>query len=163
MKQSPENRTTYRFAAFGACGTIVLTADRVHVRTRSYLGWWEQTIPLEHLSPNFAVLVATPPIYFWACTLAITVVGFGIYGAVWGAATYPQKLPGVFLLMFGAWFAWFLYTHRKTEWIIFPACAGYGVNYTRQGPDEKLCDDFTRQMVESIKANHHPQKSRTTP
>lgn len=163
MNQNPENRTTYRFAAFGARGTITLAADRVHIRTLSYLGWWEQTIPLEHLSPSYAVLVATPPIYVWAWILATIFVFAGVYGFVWGAAQYPQKLVGVFLLTFGAWFAWYLYTHRKTEWIMFPACAGYGVNYTRQGPDERRCDDFTRQMVELIKANPPPQKSRTTP
>ena len=163
MNQNPENRTTYRFAVFGARGTVILAADRVHIRTRSYLGWWEQTIPLEHLSPNYAVLIATPQIYVWAWIFAITFVCSGIYGFDWGAALYPQKLSSVFVLMFGAWSAWYLYTHRKTEWIMFPACAGHGANYTRQGPDQKLCDDFTRQMVESIKANRHPQKSRTTP
>jgi hypothetical protein len=163
MNEIPETAVKYRFAAFGARGTITLRADCVHIRTRSYLGWWEQTIPLEHVSPNYATLTSTPGIYIWAWIMAILFAWLGIYGIIWGIALYPQKLVSGVLLLFSVWFMLYLFRRRKTEWIMFlTPQVGHGVNYTRQGPDKLECDNFTRQIVESINANRRAEKIRTT-
>ncbi len=161
MNENPEVIARYRFAAFGVSGTITLKTDGVHSCTRSYLGWWEQTMPLEHLSPNYATLTATPPTYIWAWIFGVLFAWIGIYGIIWGIAAYPQKLVGVFLLLSCVWFMWYLYRLRKTEWIIFlTARASHSLSYTRQGPDEKMCDEFTRQVVDLIDKTCHSAEAK---
>ena len=153
MDASTSERSVYRFAAIGARGTITLMKDSVHVKTRTFQGWWEQTIPLEHLSPLNATLTTTPPMYTLAWVLAILFLYAGIYVSVTSTAVFPRTLLGVFLLLFGAFFMWYLYRHRKTEWTTFPARGGgRGICYTRQGPDAESCDEFTRRVAMAIRS-----------
>ena len=100
--------------------------------------------------------------YNLAWVLAILFLYVGVYVAVTSTAIFPGTVAGVFLLVFGAWFMWYLYRRRKTVWIMFPVRGGgRGICYTRQGPDEARCDDFTQQIVESINVNRTPDKTRT--
>jgi hypothetical protein len=157
MDASSDENSVYRFAAFAARGTITLTKDSVHVKTWTYRGWWEQTIPLEYLSPIYGTLTTTPPVYAVGWMLAISFVcAGGFYVAV---PTLLRVIKGACLLLFGLWFMWYLWRHRRTEWIMFPAHAhgwGRGVCYTRQGPDAEFCDEFTRRMVIAIRSKRSP-------
>jgi len=64
MTETDAYETVYRFAAFSARGMVVLRHDEVYVKTRTHLGWWEQTIPLSELKPAYCKLSATTEIFF---------------------------------------------------------------------------------------------------
>lgn len=148
MTQSHRDETVYRFAAFAARGTITLRSDCVHNKTRTHLGWWEQTIPLTDLKPNYGTLTATPGIFVWACIFASIFVGMG----VWGVWAIPQKFFSVILLAAGLILGRYLFKHRTSEWILFNAHDdGARLGYTRQGPDAERCDMFTGELVSAIR------------
>ena len=151
MDENQEENGVYRFASWGARGKIELKADCIHSRTRTHLGWWEQTIPLQDLSPNYSTLVTAPQTHCFAWPIAIMFAALGSYQIYWGLSLFPHKLIAGFLLGLGLWLMWHLYRTRKVNWIMFPAARGiYGVNYTRQGPDQSDVDDFTSRVGKAI-------------
>ena len=156
--QPDASEVTYRFAAFAARGTVTLGSSSVRVKTWTHLGWWEQTLPLSQLSPHYGTLNIVPGVFVWACILAILGACLGLYGLVWGTATYPQKLLSALLLGGGVVLGFYLLRHRKCEWVIFQACGECSrVGYTRQGPDADICDEFTERLVGAIRASKGKQ------
>jgi hypothetical protein len=154
--QGPE--TTYRFATFAAKGTITLQSDVVHIKTRTHLGWWEQTIPLADLTPTYGKLTVTPQLFFWACFFAVACIWGGIYGLLWGTGTRPQVTQSVLLAVAGFAAGWYLIHHRSSEWIVFNLYhTGARVSYTRQGPDSANCEQFTNDLVNAIQRAHGEQ------
>ncbi|QDT03331.1 hypothetical protein K227x_17130 [Rubripirellula lacrimiformis] len=152
MTGTDSNEMTYRFATFAARGTIWLRHDSVRTKTRTHLGWWEQTIPLADLRPQYGTLRATPQVFLWACIFALVFAGTGIYGLFWGAWAIPQKSVSILLLATGLFLGRYLLKYRKSEWIIFNAYdEGGRVGYTRQGPDACACDAFTERLVGAIR------------
>lgn len=152
MTESDSFGTIYRFAAFSARGMVVLRHDEVYVKTRTHLGWWEQTIPLAELKPVYCKLSATTEIFFWACIFAICSIVIGACGLFLGVAPLPQKATYGAILLFGIGLVWYLVKHRKCDWIIFNAFGGSTrVGYTRQGPDSQECDNFTEQLLDAIR------------
>jgi hypothetical protein len=161
MDNAASDEVTYRFAAFGARGTITLTREEVHTRILTYRGRWEQTIPLENLCPRHGTLKTVPGLYIWSWILAAGFVGLGVYGVAWGLAPVPHGLWSLFLLASGAYYSWHLFRNRKAEWIMFSANdGGRGVCYTRQGPDRRQCDDFTQTLVDAIRSHSPPKIER---
>jgi hypothetical protein len=155
MSASGAESWVYRFAVIGASGAIALTSDSVRVRTRTCRGWWEKTIPLEHLSPVYGTLTGAPPMYAMCWTFAILCVSAGVCSTIMPPPGLLHIGGGVFVLLFGLWFMWYLWRHRRAKWIIFPfrVCGwGPGICYTRQGPDAKSCDEFTNEMVAAIRS-----------
>ena len=153
MESTSAEETVYRFAAIGARGEVTLREDSVHVKTRTYRGSWEQTVPLECLSPIYGTLTTSPLIYHMGWVFAVVFVFVGGYIFVTSALAVVRIVAGVFVLFLGLWHMGYLWQHRRTEWIMFPGHAhglGCRVCYTREGPDAEFCDEFTRRMVTAI-------------
>lgn len=145
------DKDVYRFAAFAARGTITFQSDRVHIRMRTHLGWWEQSMALNDLKPNFGTLSTTPQIFLWVCILPLILTWMGVYGVIWGIPAIPQRVLSVSLVIAGVALTWNLVRNRKTDWIIFTTIRDGGhVCYTRQGPDTVDCDQFTERLVHAI-------------
>lgn len=158
MTQPESDETVYRFASFAARGAVTLRRDCVHTKTRTHLGWWEQTIPLSDLKPHYGTLTVTPQVFVWACIFAIALVCIGVYGLIWGLWAIPRKSISLLLLASGLSLGWHLVRHRKSEWIIFNAYdEGGRVGYTRQGPDAEKCDMFTERLASSIRSSRKGQ------
>jgi hypothetical protein len=143
----------YRFAAFAARGEVTLRSDCVSVKTRTHLGWWEQTIPLSELRPNYGTLAVVPPLLLWIFVFALASIAGGIYGWIWSDRTFPTIAVHTFLLAGGLAIVLYAVRNYKTEWIIFNAYdPNLRVGYTRQGPDSNLCDEFTERLVNAIRS-----------
>jgi hypothetical protein len=152
MTETDAYETVYRFAAFSARGMVVLRHDEVYVKTRTHLGWWEQTIPLSELKPAYCKLSATTEIFFGACIFAISFIVIGACGLFSVLATISQRTTYGAILLFGIAAVWYLLKHRRSDWIIFNAFGGSArVGYTRQGPDSQECDTFTQRLVDAIR------------
>lgn len=164
MSCSDSDGTRYRFAAFGARGTVTLRSDCVHSKTSTHLGWWEQTIPLSNLKPHYGTLTTVPDLFIWAFVFAVILVGTGIYGLIWKTWVMPQTSLNLLLLASGLFLGGYLLRHRKSEWVIFNAFDGGGrVGYTRQGPDSRKCDAFTEQLSNAIRNSGHDQSRPVQP
>ncbi len=152
-----ESPTTYRFAAFGARGTVTLYQDRVHVKRITYLGRWEETVPLAHLSPLQGTLFATPQLYFWCWILALPSLALGVWGLVYGAHDVLRITFCLGLIAVSCWAILYLVRNRRNEWAVFrtPGCGGY-VSFTRQGPDRDRFEAFCSMLKERIELQRSP-------
>lgn len=161
MTRAEVDAIAYRFACFAARGTILLRSDAVHVKTMTYLGWWEQTIPLSDLKPRYGILTATPPIFIWAFVLVMVLTAIGMFGThelIWGDGPLIGRVISALLLPLGVAAGAYLWRKRTSEWVIFNVPdGGASVAYTRQGPDAQRFEEFTQRLVTAIRHSRDQQ------
>lgn len=138
---------TYRFHSFSGRGAITVNADKVHVSATAPSGWWEETIPLADLRPEYG----TRSVVTIYVLYALIVLALFVSGAIYQLAHY-QFISGVILLVPAAAIGWRMYTRwHRSDWIIFRADGAGCVAYTKQGPDHDKCEEFTDYLTNAIK------------